>query len=469
MAEAFGLALGEARAGSAKTPLYARASKPLLLASLGLSLGACYNFGAGQAESDCRPGELGCVCDRQQSCDDGLVCSRDRCFEAKPGDEGAVEDADDNSTEDAKEPSKVEEDPDPKKDDESAGPEDSTGEPDPDPETTPEAAPDCKDGEHNAKETDVDCGGPECPGCKVGQRCAEDGDCLSKSCGEQGTCVDLPPPECVSDEDCNDGNDCTVDRCVNSACTRAPAADGTACDNKNSCTINDRCQKGSCKAGKSLVVMDENFERKNALLGWRFGRWRLDDDDFDGPDFEEDRSPERRRTAWKLGVATASSCGGKRYGEDPSEDHSPGPGNRVVGTDVGGCQLLGVAPNWDCIWTAYVDVSEFKTGIRFSFWKQLHAPGWQDDDDDAPEGARHRLLYRYRGQDQQVTIRDMEQDTGTNDRSWRRLIYTLPRPIGAQREISLGLCYQRTRRAGRFAGWSVDDVLVRPVGCLEKR
>jgi hypothetical protein len=58
---------------------------------------------------------------------------------------------------------------------------------------------------------------------------------------------------CVSgDQDCGDGNPCTVDTCLRRAgqtigeCRSTPAADGTVCDDANVCTEQDACSAGSC-------------------------------------------------------------------------------------------------------------------------------------------------------------------------------------------------------------------------------
>ena len=40
----------------------------------------------------------------------------------------------------------------------------------------------CADGIANGRETDVDCGGPSCPACGVGQGCSAGGDCSSGTC-----------------------------------------------------------------------------------------------------------------------------------------------------------------------------------------------------------------------------------------------------------------------------------------------
>lgn len=51
------------------------------------------------------------------------------------------------------------------------------------------SAPPCEDGVRNGRETDIDCGGPDCPKrCAPGQRCATGSDCESGVC-ERGTCA----------------------------------------------------------------------------------------------------------------------------------------------------------------------------------------------------------------------------------------------------------------------------------------
>ncbi|MEM9462930.1 MAG: hypothetical protein AAGF11_52800 [Myxococcota bacterium] len=49
----------------------------------------------------------------------------------------------------------------------------------------------CDDGRLNSLETDVDCGGPDCPACPGGSACIQDTDCRSSVCGDRpGECVD---------------------------------------------------------------------------------------------------------------------------------------------------------------------------------------------------------------------------------------------------------------------------------------
>jgi len=46
----------------------------------------------------------------------------------------------------------------------------------------------CEDGIENGDETDIDCGGEDCEGCEIGQKCYDNEDCKSKSC-KNGICV----------------------------------------------------------------------------------------------------------------------------------------------------------------------------------------------------------------------------------------------------------------------------------------
>jgi hypothetical protein len=61
----------------------------------------------------------------------------------------------------------------------------------------------CSDGIQNGSETDVDCGGPECDRCDVGQGCRGAADC------ETSFCVDNVCRKCVHGQ-CPEGCDCTV-------------------------------------------------------------------------------------------------------------------------------------------------------------------------------------------------------------------------------------------------------------------
>jgi hypothetical protein len=100
---------------------------------------------------------------------------------------------------------------------------------------------DCDDGERNAFETGLDCGGPDCTACATGEGCALDTYCLSNFC-VAGSCR---PDECrngMRDGDetdvdcggacgpCDGGKMCAADAdCASQSCSASHRCDGPSC------------------------------------------------------------------------------------------------------------------------------------------------------------------------------------------------------------------------------------------------
>ena len=120
------------------------------------------------------------------------------------------------------------------------------------------------DGVVNGTESDVDCGGMDCPACIDGEMCGVAGDCQSNYC-DNGTCT-----ACVLDTDCAatpnhycDTSVCTPQKVGGDACAAdnecvtgfCPADDGVCCDTAcgglcESCLAADTAQAndGVCDA-----------------------------------------------------------------------------------------------------------------------------------------------------------------------------------------------------------------------------
>ena len=118
----------------------------------------------------------------------------------------------------------------------------------------------CEDGVVNGFETDIDCGGVDCPGCLINDSCVDDPDCVSGWCNDLGVCDDASCEDGVvngfeTDIDCG-GVDCP------------------GCANGQQCNEDSDCNSGSC----------------DLLYGECEGEINLDDDtDEDGmPDNWED-------------------------------------------------------------------------------------------------------------------------------------------------------------------------------------
>jgi len=86
-------------------------------------------------------------------------------------------------------------------------------------------------------------------GCTINDKCSA-GVC-------SGVSFTSPCTECTIDEQCNDGNTCTTDFCINGICFYTPNAG--SCDDGNACTTNDTCSGGVCIGGAALNCDDGNI------------------------------------------------------------------------------------------------------------------------------------------------------------------------------------------------------------------
>ncbi len=129
----------------------------------------------------------------------------------------------------------------------------------------------CEDGQQNAFETGIDCGGPDCTACASGQGCALRSDCISDFCFaaicRPGECRNTIRDGDESDVDCGgacapcDGaKTCGADSdCASGSCTPAHRCDGPSCsDNARNGDESDldcggsRCE--SCALGQRCTA-----------------------------------------------------------------------------------------------------------------------------------------------------------------------------------------------------------------------
>lgn len=110
----------------------------------------------------------------------------------------------------------------------------------------------CNDGVQNGAETDVDCGGGECPRCEQNRMCEESSDCTTRIC-DRGRCVDdqCRGRDCLAGQACYRGDcfrscreqeDCpgAEERCVGGACVPTDC-EGVSCDEET-----EGCYLGGC-------------------------------------------------------------------------------------------------------------------------------------------------------------------------------------------------------------------------------
>ncbi len=119
----------------------------------------------------------------------------------------------------------------------------------------------CDDGEQSGDQTDIDCGGSECPPCEVGKNCEADTDCITLHCDE-GTCEESDD-DCPSGEvECND--DCVditsdFDHCggCDDGCEGDEICDGGLCVCEDECCSDDDCDGSRECSGGSCVCNDD--------------------------------------------------------------------------------------------------------------------------------------------------------------------------------------------------------------------
>lgn len=145
--------------------------------------------------------------------------------------------------------------------------------------------PSCDDGLVSGEQTDVDCGGPNCPSCDIGQSCLEERDCVSELC-EDEVCVAcivnedcddgeicdnnicLPEDGCTSDDQCDDGDDCTNSVCVDGDCEHDAFCDGSddqcGCTSCTDCTSSDGwydvgLSYDCCDGDQACICQDQQY------------------------------------------------------------------------------------------------------------------------------------------------------------------------------------------------------------------
>jgi hypothetical protein len=139
-------------------------------------------------------------------------------------------------------------------------------------------SPSCDDGLQNGAETDVDCGGPDCPGCDEGGSCGVDDDCASGAC-EAGACA---PADGCDATDCASSDGWVDDGAAYACCDGAQACstcqdqeyvshtcDGDVCtpevtdtrttkDDCVACGANEICDAGVCDPSCTCSGADDD-------------------------------------------------------------------------------------------------------------------------------------------------------------------------------------------------------------------
>ncbi len=97
------------------------------------------------------------------------------------------------------------------------------------------------------------CDDPNAPNgamCDDGQACTEPDGCVD------GTCTGVVIDGCIvcaNAGECDDGNDCTLNECIDNGCVFTDLVDATMCDDGDLCTQTDACLSGACMGTNPVV------------------------------------------------------------------------------------------------------------------------------------------------------------------------------------------------------------------------
>ena len=127
----------------------------------------------------------------------------------------------------------------------------------------------CTDGIKNGQETDVDCGGPQCPACQTGKACLVNGDCVSNAC-MANVCQPIAPCSCSlphANAQCTNNGPCTIVSCdagyadcnrlATDGCETLVATDVNNCGAcGTACLPGDSCTAGTCVSPMTPTCTD---------------------------------------------------------------------------------------------------------------------------------------------------------------------------------------------------------------------
>jgi len=95
-----------------------------------------------------------------------------------------------------------------------------------------------------------------------------DASCLDDEDNDCDHLVDTDDPDCLPctvDEDCDDGNLCTLNSCTDNVCETSATNEGGACEDGLYCTVDDVCANGVCRGQPRVCVPSDDCHRSVCL------------------------------------------------------------------------------------------------------------------------------------------------------------------------------------------------------------
>lgn len=252
--------------------------------------------------------------------------------------------------------------------------------------------------------------------------------------------------QCAQPSDCDDGNACTQNLCVNEHCAN-PAIN---IDDLNPCTIDlcdahtgpshvpvdvddhNVCTRDSCDPETgishtlSIVLFEEHFA--DNAQGWQLG-------------------PE-----WQIGPAAASTGG--QYGADPATDHTPTSDNGLAGVVIGGNESIAQTHAYAYLTSPPFDTSGATRHVVLSFWRWLvsdWAP-YMHNTVEVWDGTAWVPLWT-------SDVEPAIDDTPPGGNGWTLISYDLTSYANPSMAVRFGFDIAQLP-AYAVGSWSIDDVEV---------
>ncbi|HVK69573.1 MAG TPA: hypothetical protein VM694_34180 [Polyangium sp.] len=260
--------------------------------------------------------------------------------------------------------------------------------------------------------------------------CAAPSACWTAMCDEaKDTCTAVPGNDGTA---CNDGSPCTIGTtCANGACIGGLATnEGMACDDGLACTTDEACAAGACvTATGPRVYFREDFGSNEQ--GWLLG-------------------PE-----WAIGPAKASI--GDAFGADPGVDHTTTADNGVAGVVIGGAAST-VAHPFHWLESPAFDTSGASGSVVLGFYRWLNSD-FAPHMDNAVEVWNGATWVRLWTSGPPPRI----QDSPVVGKGWTYVQHDVTAHKNAAMRVRFGVAVGGM--ALKVGSWNVDDVVVADVAC----
>lgn len=333
----------------------------------------------------------------------------------------------------------------------------------------------CFDGALDGLESDIDCGGPECPPCQPGLECRWEGDCI------HDLCIDGVCGECLDETWCPVADACLTSTCgPDHRCVPIPLEDGSPCEDGDLCSVSDQCFSGSCHPGPVTDCSLFDDACNDSFCNPSTGNCAFEPINENGlcfpgdpcvaeaqcfqgeclgeplppllhEDFSDPLLAWVTDEMWQIGPAFPSQCA-ELGGEDPAFDHSPSPDEMLAGAVIGGC--LPPDPIFlDTCLTSPPMVASAPGPLVLTYWSRLSA---------APLKGHARVEVGL-APDLWVSVFDSGA-APVDEPDWT--FHEAPLPVEPGLEFRVRFCHALEEPAPAVAGWSVDDITVGPPGCF---